>query len=89
MRKAVAYLFRYREVSKQANYRYLDALSIVEDPSSAIQQLDDITKRNKIRRWSSGVQSTSSRGYSTVQSHDGEGALHSWAVQFGHTIFVH
>jgi hypothetical protein len=49
MRKGVAYLFRYREVSQQANYRYLDALSIVEDPSSAIQQLDDITTRKETK----------------------------------------
>jgi len=49
MRKGVAYLFRYREVSQQANYRYLNALSIVEDPSSAIQQLDDITTRKETK----------------------------------------
>ena len=39
MRKGVAYLFRYREVSLQANGRYLDALAVVDDP----------TKRNGIR----------------------------------------
>jgi hypothetical protein len=49
MRKGVAYLFRYREVSQQANYRYLDALAVVEDPSSAIQQLDDITTRKETK----------------------------------------
>jgi hypothetical protein len=47
MRKGVAYLFRYREVSRQANYRYLDALAVVDDPTAAIQQLDDITTRKK------------------------------------------
>jgi hypothetical protein len=49
MRKGVAYLFRYREVSQQANYRYLHALFIVEDPSSAIQQLEDITTRKETK----------------------------------------
>jgi hypothetical protein len=33
MRKGVAYLFRYREVSLQANSRYLDALAAVDDPT--------------------------------------------------------
>jgi hypothetical protein len=47
MRKGVAYLFRYRDVSRQANYRYLDALAVVDDPTPAIQQLDDITTRKK------------------------------------------
>jgi hypothetical protein len=49
MRKGVAYLFRYQEVSRQANYRYLEALAIVEDPISAIQQLDDITTRKETK----------------------------------------
>jgi hypothetical protein len=47
MRKGVAYLFRYRNVSRQANCRYLDALAVVDDPTPAIQQLDDITTRKK------------------------------------------
>jgi hypothetical protein len=47
MRKGVAYLFRYREVSQQANYRYLEALAVVDDPTPALQQLDDITTRKK------------------------------------------
>jgi len=47
MRKGVAYLFRYREVSRQANSRYLDALAVVDDPSPAIEQLDEVTARNE------------------------------------------
>jgi hypothetical protein len=47
MRKGVAYLFRYRDVSRQANCRYLDALAVVDDPTPAIQHLDDITTRKK------------------------------------------
>jgi hypothetical protein len=45
MRKGVAYLFRYREVSRQANSRYLEALAVVDNPTPAIRQLDDITTR--------------------------------------------
>ena len=45
MRKGVAYLFRYQEVSRQANQRYLNALAVVDDPTPAIQQLDDVTTR--------------------------------------------
>ena len=47
MRKGVAYLFRYQEVSQQANYRYLEALAVVDDPTLAIHQLDEITTRKK------------------------------------------
>ena len=47
MRKGVAYLFRYREVSQQANCRYLEALAVVDDPTPALQQLDDVTTRKK------------------------------------------
>jgi hypothetical protein len=45
MRKGVAYLFRYQEVSRQANQRYLDALAVVDDPTPAIQELDNVTTR--------------------------------------------
>ena len=47
MRKGVAYLFRYQEVSRQATCRYLEALAVVDDPTPAIQQLDDITTRKQ------------------------------------------
>ena len=43
----MAYLFRYQEVSRQANCRYLEALAVVDDPTPAIQQLDDVTTRKK------------------------------------------
>jgi hypothetical protein len=49
MRKGVAYLFRYLEVSRQANARYLEALAVVDDPTPAIQQLDDVTTRKETR----------------------------------------
>jgi hypothetical protein len=49
MRKGVAYLFRSREISRQANRRYLEALAVVDDPAPAIQRLDDITTRKKTR----------------------------------------
>jgi hypothetical protein len=47
MRKGVAYLFRYRDVSQQANQRYLEALAVVDDPTPALQQLDGVTTRKK------------------------------------------
>jgi hypothetical protein len=49
MRKGVANLFRYRDVSLAANARYLDALAIVDDPSTAIRQLHSITGRKRTR----------------------------------------
>ncbi len=39
MRKGVAYLFRYREVSLAANRRHLAALSEVDNPTDAIRTL--------------------------------------------------
>jgi hypothetical protein len=45
--RGVAYLFRYREVSLQANGRYLDALAVVDDPTNAKQDLDRVTTPKK------------------------------------------
>src|SRR3954447_12932725 len=47
MRKGVAYLFRYREVSLQANSRYLDALAPVDDPTEAKRALDRVNTPKK------------------------------------------
>jgi hypothetical protein len=41
----VAYPISHEEVSRQANEGYLDALAVVDNPTSAIQQLDDVTRR--------------------------------------------
>ena len=49
MRKGVAYLFRYREVSLMANSRYLDALAVVDDPTNAKRDIDRVTTRKKDR----------------------------------------
>jgi len=49
MRKGVAYLFRYQEVSRQANDRYLEALAVVDDPTAAIHRLDEITTRKETK----------------------------------------
>lgn len=43
MRKGVANLFRYREVSLAANKRYLEALAVVDEPSTALKQMNAIT----------------------------------------------
>ena len=39
MRKGVANLYRYAEVSRAANRRYLDALAVVDDPAPAHKQI--------------------------------------------------
>jgi hypothetical protein len=49
MRKGVANLFRYRDVSLSANRRYLEALAAVDDPTPAIRDLDRITQRKRTR----------------------------------------
>ena len=47
MRKGVAYLFRYRDISHSANSRYLDALAVVDDPTTQVRQLDRLTRRRQ------------------------------------------
>ena len=49
MIKGVAYLFRYKEVSRKANDRYLEALAVVEDSTTAIRRLDGITTRKETK----------------------------------------
>lgn len=44
MAKGVANLYRYAEVSRAANRRYLDALAVVDDPTTARQQLQSLAR---------------------------------------------
>jgi hypothetical protein len=44
MNKGVCNLYRYHEVSLAANQRYLDALSVVEDPAPAYRQMEELTE---------------------------------------------
>lgn len=49
MRKGVHYLFRYRDLSRAANHRYLDALAVVSDRAARVRELDTITRRKTTR----------------------------------------
>ena len=44
MNKSVINLYRYREVALAANERYLEALSVVEDPAPAYRQFEEFTE---------------------------------------------
>jgi hypothetical protein len=44
LHKGVAYLFRYRDISHTANSRYLDALTVVSDPTAKVAELDRVTR---------------------------------------------
>lgn len=44
MRKGVADLYRYAQVSRAANHRYLNALAVVHDPAPAHRQLDALAR---------------------------------------------
>ena len=66
MRKGVAYLFRYREVSLQANGRYLDALAVVDDPTNAKRDLDRVTTPKK------DVAGRGCSGFNPLARHDAE-----------------
>jgi hypothetical protein len=48
LRKGVAWLWRYAEVSRSANGRYLEALVVVDDDSKARRLLDQVTKPAKL-----------------------------------------
>jgi hypothetical protein len=48
LRKGVAWLWRYAEVSRSANGRYLEALAVVDDDSQARRLLDRVTKPAKL-----------------------------------------
>jgi hypothetical protein len=48
LRKGVAWLWRYAEVSRGANGRYLEALAVVDDDSQARRLLDRVTKPAKL-----------------------------------------
>jgi hypothetical protein len=43
MNKGVCNLYHYREVSLAANERYLDALSVVDNPAPAYRQVEELT----------------------------------------------
>ena len=47
MREGVANLFGYRDVSLASNGRYLKALTVVDDPSTALKQINAITQRKR------------------------------------------
>jgi hypothetical protein len=48
MLKGVSYLFRYRDVSRSANSRYLDSLAVVSDHSAKVRELERITRRKRV-----------------------------------------
>jgi hypothetical protein len=48
MRKGVAFMFRYRDVSRSANARYLGALAVVQDPTTQVGEMDRVTRRRRL-----------------------------------------
>lgn len=48
LRKGVAWLWRYAEVSRSANSRYLQALAVVDDDRAARRLLDRVTRPAKL-----------------------------------------
>jgi hypothetical protein len=49
LRKGVAWLWRYAEVSRSANARYLEALAVVDDDGVVRAQLDQLTRPAKFQ----------------------------------------
>jgi hypothetical protein len=44
IKKGVSNVYRYCEVCQAANLRYLEALSVVEDPAPAYRQMEELTE---------------------------------------------
>jgi hypothetical protein len=47
--KGIAHLFRFAEVARTANRRYLDALAVVRDPTPAFRELDRLARPVRVR----------------------------------------
>ena len=47
--KGVSYLWRYAEVSRRANQRYLDALGVVDDPAACGHRLEEVCEPVRVR----------------------------------------
>jgi hypothetical protein len=77
LRKNVAYLFRYRDVSLQSNARYLNALAQVEDPTSGLRGLDAITTRKRLTKAFNPVARPDCQLFTALMS--GEYAVHGFA----------
>jgi len=88
LRKGVAYLFRYREVSLQANARYLDALAAVDDPTPGKQALQRLTstKKDAAGRSCPGNNADGATRRHLVQERDGRRALPARLHQPRHPI---
>jgi hypothetical protein len=76
LRKNVAYLFRYRDVSLQSNARYLNALAQVEDPTSGLRGLDAITTRKRLTKAFNPVARPDCQLFTALMS--GEYAVHGF-----------
>lgn len=48
MNKGVANFFRYEEVARAANLRYLDALSVVHDPTPTTRAVTNLTESRQV-----------------------------------------
>jgi hypothetical protein len=46
--RGVAYMFRYAEVSRVANSRYLDALAVVDDPAPALRAMEQLVEPRRV-----------------------------------------
>ncbi len=47
--RGVAYMFRYAEVSRVANHRYLDALAVVDNPTPAYRALEQLAEPRHVQ----------------------------------------
>ena len=69
MNKGVANLYRYQEAASAANQRYLEALSVVEDPSPAYRLVEQLTQPVVVERRSyTGFNPTDSRDVALFQA---------------------
>jgi hypothetical protein len=88
LRRGVAYLFRYREISLHANARYLDAMAAVDDPTAGKKALQRLTttKKDAAGRSCPGNNAVGATRRHLVQEPDGRRALHARLYEPRHPI---
>ena len=85
MNKGVINLYRYREVSLASNERYLEALSVVDDPAPAYRQVEELDQASSGRRpQSCRVQSGERAGREALRCSPGWQPCGTWIPQCRH-----
>ncbi len=81
--KGVGYLYRFAEVARAANLRYLEALSVVDDPEAALKAVREVTrKKTRHGKRYAAINPAADRDLALMRAViAGEGHLHGFTNQ--------